>query len=948
MSRSFITIKGASHNNLKNLNIAIPKEKLIVITGLSGSGKSSLAFDTIYAEGQRRYVESLSAYARQFLGRMKKPEVDYIEGLSPAISIDQRGLSHNPRSTVGTTTEIYDYLRLLFARIGHPHCPKCKKKIDKQSIQEIVSRLSKLKNQQLTLLAPKIKRRKGEHKQLLENARIAGFSRIRVNNEIQRLDDLENLTLDKQKWHYIDIVIDRITIDENIDKKRLWDSVETALHEGNGVLQILLENNQELTVSERFACIECEVNLLEIEPRTFSFNSPHGACTFCKGLGFSLEIDPEFIIPDKTLSINEGAIFPWSKSGKPSPWHHSILYALSEINNFSLDTPLNKLKNQNIKIILYGQSDPLSVKHNSKRGSVYTWQTLFEGVIPSLERRYKETSSDHVRKEIQRYMIKTPCRKCKGNRLTPEALSVIIQNQNIMDICQMPVNNSLQWIINLISDQNTLTKKEFQIAEQILKEIKNRLSFLTNIGLGYISLNRMSQTLSGGEAQRIRLATQIGSGLTGVLYVCDEPTIGLHPADNIKLINTLRNLRDIGNTVIVVEHDEAVMKSADFIIDLGPGAGDDGGEIIAKGKLKDILSTPASITGQYLSKQKKIGIPYSRRNSNNKHIFVKNASENNLQNINVKIPLEILVCITGVSGSGKSTLLYDIIYKKLAQKLNNSKEIPGKHSDIYGINTVKHVINIDQSPIGRTPRSNPATYTGVFTPIRELFASLQTSKTRGYKPGRFSFNVRGGRCESCEGDGYIQIEMQFLPDVTVPCDSCLGNRYNSDALEIEFRNQNIAQVLNMTVNTAFNHFKGFTKITSKLQTLKDVGLGYIKLGQPATTLSGGEAQRVKLSTYLSKNSKFANLYLLDEPTTGLSFDDCSKLKSILHRLVDQGHSVIVIEHHLDVIKNADWIIDMGPGPGDAGGKLVFEGSPEKIIKKKNSLTGKFLKSVLNK
>ncbi len=945
MRQSFITIKGASHNNLKSVNIDIPKENLIVITGISGSGKSSLAFDTIYAEGQRRYVESLSAYARQFLGRMKKPEVDYIEGLSPAISIDQRGLSHNPRSTVGTTTEIYDYLRLLFARIGHPHCPKCNKKINKQSIEEIVSRLCKLEKQQLTLLAPKIKRRKGEHKKLLENARIAGFSRIRINNKIQRLDDLEELTLDKQKWHYIDIVIDRITVDENIDKKRLWDSVETALHEGNGVLQILLENNEELTLSERFACIECEVNLLEIEPRTFSFNSPHGACEFCKGLGFSLEIDPEFIIPDKKLSINQGAIFPWSKSGKPSPWHHSVLYSLAERNHFSLDTPINKLAISHIKTILYGQTQPLSVKHNSKRGSVYTWQTLFEGIIPSLERRYKETSSEHVRKEIQRYMIKTPCRKCKGNRLMPEALSVIIQNQNIMDICQMSVNNSLEWV-TLISYKDVLNKKEFQIAEQILKEIKNRLSFLSNIGLGYISLDRMSQTLSGGEAQRIRLATQIGSGLTGVLYVCDEPTIGLHPADNIKLINTLKNLRDIGNTVIVVEHDETVMKSADFIIDLGPGAGDDGGEIVAKGKLKDILSTQKSITGQYLSKQKNIGIPYSRRKPNDKNLFVKNASENNLQNINVKIPLGILVCITGVSGSGKSTLLYDIIYKKLAQKLNNSKEIPGKHSDIYGIDTVKHVINIDQSPIGRTPRSNPATYTGVFTPIRELFASLQTSKTRGYKPGRFSFNVRGGRCESCEGDGYIQIEMQFLPDVTVPCDSCLGNRYNSDALEIEFRNQNIAQILNMTVNTAFNHFKGFTKITSKLQTLKDVGLGYIKLGQPATTLSGGEAQRVKLSTYLSKNSKFANLYLLDEPTTGLSFDDCSKLIAILHRLVDQGHSVIVIEHHLDVIKNADWIIDMGPGPGDDGGKLVFEGNPEKIIKKRNSLTGKFLKSIL--
>ena len=875
MPQEFIHVKGAKEHNLKSVEVNIPREKLVVITGVSGSGKSSLAFDTIYAEGQRRYVESLSSYARQFLGRMDKPDVDYIEGLSPAISIDQKGVSHTPRSTVGTVTEIYDYLRLLFARVGKPHCPKCGLPVQRQTIEQIVDALLNLpEDSRITLLAPKIRRKKGEHKEIFESARKSGFTRVRVNNEIMTLDEAETITLDKQKWHYIDIVVDRLIIRPDIETSRVAESVETALREGNGLLQIFQEDKDDIVFSEEFACVSCGTSLPEIEPRTFSFNSPHGACNICTGLGYKLEVDPQLVIPNKDLSLSEGAISPWNRSGTSSTWYLSMVESVASSHGFSAKTPVKDLESSSIDLILNGDSEKkITMKHKTRRGQVYSWDTAFEGVIPNLERRYQKTESDYVRHEIERYMSARPCQSCQGKRLRPEALAVQVCGINIVDVTSMSISEGLIWVseidpmINPETINVTLTERERTIGAQILKEIEGRLKFLDNIGLGYLTMDRTARTLSGGEAQRVRLATQIGSGLTGVLYVCDEPTIGLHPHDDHMLITTLSDLRDMGNTVIVVEHDEAMMRSADHIIDMGPGAGEHGGNVVATGTISEIMDNPRSLTGQYLSGTKIIPLPGARRAGNGSTITITGATENNLKNVNADIPLGCLVCVTGVSGSGKSTLIYDVLFKKLAQVLNNARELPGSHKSISGIEHIDKVVNIDQSPIGRTPRSNPTTYTGAFTPIRELFANLPEARVRGYKPGRFSFNVKGGRCEACQGEGYIQIEMQFLPDVTVPCEICEGRRYNREALEVTLRDKSIADILQMTVDQALDFFWNFPRIRPKLETLRDVGLGYIKLGQPATTLSGGEAQRVKLATELSKRATGKTLYLLDEPTT---------------------------------------------------------------------------------
>ena len=954
MPQEFIVIKGAREHNLKNIEISIPREKLVVITGVSGSGKSSLAFDTIYAEGQRRYVESLSAYARQFLGRMDKPDVDYIEGLSPAISIDQKGVSHNPRSTVGTVTEIYDYMRLLFARLGTPHCPKCGQPVERQTVQQIADSIMSLpEGSRISLLAPKVRRKKGEHKDVFEEARKSGFVRVRVNGTVHMLDELDDLNLNRQKWHYIEIVVDRLVIREDTEVSRVSESIEAAMREGDGVVQAAIEGGEEITYSEQFACIGCGTSLTEIEPRTFSFNSPHGACSECTGLGYKLEVDPDLVISNKALSLSEGAITPWSRGGPSSSWYVSLLESISSAHGFSAKIPVKDLPQESLDLILYGNgTKKVTIRHRTHRGRTYSWDTNFEGVIPNLERRYKNTESDHTRQEIERYMTARPCRACGGARLRPEALAVKVCGLGIMEVCAKNVGHALNWVREIDPDipfegpRKTLSVREKTIGNQILKEIEGRLEFLKNIGLDYVTLGRTARTLSGGEAQRVRLATQIGSGLTGVLYVCDEPTVGLHPHDDHLLIGTLTNLRDMGNTVVVVEHDEAMMRSADFIADLGPGAGEHGGNIVATGTIQDIMDCPESLTGQYLSGRKKVPLPQERRPGNGLSLTVKGGSENNLKNIDVELPLGQLVCITGVSGSGKSTLIYDILYKKLAQLINRARDLPGKHKEILGLENVDKVINIDQSPIGRTPRSNPATYTGAFTPIRELFANLPEAKIRGYAPGRFSFNVKGGRCEACQGEGYNQIEMQFLPDVTVPCEICQGRRYNREALEVTLRGQSIADVLNMTVDRALEYFGGFPRIRPKLETLRDVGLGYIRLGQPATTLSGGEAQRVKLSTELSKRATGKTMYLLDEPTTGLSFEDCAALLRVLHRLVDGGNTVILIEHNLDVIKNADWIIDLGPGAGDMGGRLIATGTPEQVAKVKKSFTGQYLKPIL--
>ncbi|KAA1295479.1 MAG: excinuclease ABC subunit UvrA [SAR202 cluster bacterium] len=940
-----IIVKGAREHNLKNVDVIIPRNKLVVITGVSGSGKSSLAFDTIYAEGQRRYVESLSSYARQFLGRMDKPEVDYIEGLSPAISIDQKGTSHNPRSTVGTVTEIYDYLRLLFARIGTPHCYKCGRVIQKQTVQQIAdSILSLPEESKIQILAPVVRRRKGEHKEVFESARRAGFVRVRVNGETRDLS--ETFDLDKQKWHNIDVVVDRLVINSDVDSGRVTESAEAALSQSDGLVMVDVQGGDELIFSEDFACVHCNVGLGELEPRTFSFNNPHGACNTCTGLGFKLVVDPDLVIPDKSRSITDGGIVGWARSGSMSPWYSSQLLSLADSIGFDPDVPINKLTEDHLNIILNGTgSKRIQVNHKTRRGRTYRWRTKFEGVINNLERRHTETESESVRKEIERYMTSLPCQSCQGQRLRPEALAVTINESTIMNVTELSIRACYQWTIDL-SDNAVLTDRQLSIASQILKEISARLEFLLNVGLDYLTLSRTASTLSGGEAQRIRLATQIGSGLMGVLYVCDEPSIGLHPADDDRLINTLKGLRDVGNTVLIVEHDEAIMRAADHIVDLGPGAGEHGGQIVASGTPKKVMSNTKSLTGQYLSGKKKIAIPTHRRTTNGSSITIKGASQNNLKNIDIEIPLGIFVCITGVSGSGKSTLINEILHKKLAQHFYGSRDRPGSFEEIDGIDNLDKVVNIDQSPIGRTPRSNPATYTGTFTPIRELFSQVPEARSRGYKPGRFSFNVKGGRCEACSGDGQINIEMQFLPDVSVPCEECDGNRYNREALEILYRGFSIADVLSMTVTEAVELFSNIPRISNKLQTLKDVGLGYIKLGQPATQLSGGEAQRVKLATELSKRATGQTLYILDEPTTGLSFEDCAHLLKVMHRLVDSGNSVVLIEHHLDLIKNADWLIDMGPGAGDRGGEIVCVGTPEEVSQIKTSHTGYYLHSLL--
>ena len=959
MPQDFIYVKGAREHNLKNVEVTIPRDKLVVITGVSGSGKSSLAFDTIYAEGQRRYVESLSAYARQFLGRMDKPDVDYIEGLSPAISIDQKGVSHNPRSTVGTVTEIYDYLRLLFARVGQPHCPKCGRPVERQTVQQIVDAILSLPaDSRVTLLAPKVRRKKGEHKDVFEAARRAGFVRIRVNGETLLLDETDALNLNKQKWHYIELVVDRLIIRPDTEHSRVAESVETALREGDGVLQALRQppeegaKAEELVFSEQFACVKCGTGLPEIEPRTFSFNSPHGACPQCTGLGYKLEVDPNLVI-NKNLSLLDGAVAAWSRSGTSSGWYLSMMESVAKAHDFSPQVPVKDLADEQLQIILYGSKNrKVTIRHRTHNGRVYSWETKFEGVIPNLERRYRETDSDHTRQEIERYMTARSCQTCQGQRLKPEALGVRVCGLGIMDVTAMNIGQGVEWVRAIDPDAPgdhpgvVLSRRDKSIANQILKEIEGRLHFLEGIGLDYVTMNRTARTLSGGEAQRVRLATQIGSGLTGVLYVCDEPTVGLHPHDDHRLINTLTRLRDMGNTVIVVEHDEAMMRAADYIVDLGPGAGEHGGHIVATGDIDQVMHNPGSLTGQYLSGDKRIPLPEQRRPGNGSVITVSGARENNLKDVEVSLPLGLLTCVTGVSGSGKSTLIYDILYKKLAQTLNRARDYPGDHDDVVGIENIDKVVNIDQSPIGRTPRSNPATYTGAFTPIRELFASLPEARVRGYKPGRFSFNVKGGRCEACQGEGYNQIEMQFLPDVTVPCEICQGRRYNREAMEVTLRDRSIADVLDMTVEQALEFFWNFPRIRPKLETLRDVGLGYIRLGQPATTLSGGEAQRVKLATELAKRATGKTLYLMDEPTTGLSFEDCAALLRVLHRLVDNRNTIVLIEHNLDLIKNADWIIDLGPGAGDQGGHLIATGTPEQLAQRPESHTGRYLKPLL--
>jgi len=935
-----ILVKGAREHNLKNIDVVIPRDKLVVITGVSGSGKSSLAFDTIYAEGQRRYVESLSAYARQFLGRMEKPDVDYVEGLSPAISIDQKGPSRNPRSTVGTVTEVYDYLRLLFARVGHPHCPKCGREITMQTVQQIVDAIQSLpEKSRIMILAPLIRDRKGEYQSVFDDLHKAGYVRVRVDGQIHDLS--EEFQLEKTKKHSIEAVVDRLVIGQSGSQSRIADSVETALKLGAGVVLVSIVDGEELLFSEHFACVHCGISLGEIAPRTFSFNSPHGACPACTGLGVKLEIDPELIIPNKELSIAQGALRPWQFSS----WLFYLIESLSRRQGFSLHTPVKNLSERQLNLILYGEGGE-SYRYRNRFGRIREYYEGFEGVIPRLERLYRDTESEHSRADIERYMVSTPCPVCQGKRLKPESLAVTISGKNIMDVSAMSVVHELEWIATI--GDSVLSEREKMIAREILKEIQARLGFLKDVGLEYLTVDRASATLSGGEAQRIRLATQIGSGLMGVLYICDEPTVGLHPADDARLIGTLKRLRDLGNTILVVEHDEAMMRAADHIIDMGPGAGEHGGWIVTTGTLPDVIACQDSITGQYLSGARQIPLPSKRRPGSGEEIVVKGARQNNLKNIEVRIPLGKFVCITGVSGSGKSTLVDEILHKKLAQIFYRSRERPGDCDDILGVENIDKVVNIDQSPIGRTPRSNPATYTGTFTSIRELFATVPEARMRGYAPGRFSFNVKGGRCEACRGEGYIQIEMQFLPDVTVPCEVCKGKRYNREALEIRFKDRNIAEVLDMTVEQALSFFEHFPKIRNKLATLHDVGLGYIRLGQPAPTLSGGEAQRVKLATELSRRATGRTLYILDEPTTGLSFEDVAALLRVLQRLVEAGNTVVVIEHHLDVIKNADYVIDLGPGAGDQGGYVVATGTPEEISQVTASATGQYLGRVLPK
>ncbi len=932
-----IVVKGAREHNLKDISLEIPRDKLVVITGLSGSGKSSLAFDTIYAEGQRRYVESLSSYARQFLGLMEKPDVDQIDGLSPAISIDQKSTSRNPRSTVATVTEIYDYLRLLFARVGTPHCPVCNKPVERQTTQAIVDTITaREKDARLIILAPIVIDKKGAFEHIPEQYQRAGFARVRVDNVIYALDEFPEL--DKAKKHTIEIVADRLTNNQD-NASRLTQSIEQALDIADGKVKVLnVDNSEESIHTLMYACVDHpDVLIPELEPRTFSFNSPHGACPVCTGLGSRLEVDPDLVIPNGRLTLAEGAIRPFNRINVDA-WYMKKLQAVGDEYGFTVHQPTGEISEANMERILYGTG---SQKYRVSLGIGRSYETTYEGVVPNLERRHKETESDFIRRDIERFMQERPCHACHGKRLKPEVLAVTVDGKSIMDICELSIDNACDYFA-----QVKLTSTEQHIAEQILKEIRARLEFLRDVGLNYLNLLRSAATLSGGEAQRIRLATQIGSGLMGVLYVLDEPSIGLHQRDNDRLITTLKHLRDLGNTVIVVEHDEDTIRTADYLVDIGPGAGIHGGEIVAKGTPQEVANSADSITGQYLVGKKKIAVPKKRRNGNGKVLSIKGAQEHNLKNVTVDIPLGKLVVVSGVSGSGKSTLINDILAKELAARLHRANSVPGKHDDIVGINQLDKVIIIDQSPIGRTPRSNPATYTGVFTPIRELFASVPEAKLRGYNPGRFSFNVKGGRCENCAGDGIIKIEMHFLPDVYVPCEVCKGQRYNREALEIHYKGKTISDVLAMTCETALEFFSNIPGIARKLQTLVDVGLGYITLGQPATTLSGGEAQRIKLASELSRRATGRTLYILDEPTTGLHMADVDKLLHVLQALVDTGNSMVVIEHNLDVIKSADHVIDMGPEGGQNGGMVVAEGTPEQIAKSKDSYTGQFLKGML--
>ncbi len=941
VSKDFIVVRGARQHNLKNINVKIPRDKFVVITGISGSGKSSLAFDTIYAEGQRRYVESLSAYARQFLGQMDKPDVDYIEGLSPAIAIDQKSGSRNPRSTVGTVTEIYDYLRLLFARIGKPHCPKCGLPITQQTVEQIVDQVMALgEGTKVQVLAPVIRGKKGEHKKVLEDIRKDGFVRVRVNGEAFRVD--EDIALDRYKIHTIEIVVDRLAIREGIEK-RLADSIELAMRQSNGITVINVLGKEDLVFSEKFACVECGISFEELTPRMFSFNSPYGACPECAGLGTKEEIDPELVL-NSEVSVMEGALVPWRRSfeGTRSDFFANRVIKVCERFGINPTVPVSLLSPEHRKILLYGAGrEKFRFPYHDFSGNYVSRETGYEGLVPYLERRYREVRSQGVKEEIEDFITARTCPACGGARLRPESLAVTVGGKSIMQVTSLSCQDACDFFESL-----ELTDRERLIAGQVLKEIRERLGFLVNVGLDYLTLDRPAGTLAGGEAQRIRLATQIGSSLVGVLYILDEPSIGLHQRDNRRLISTLKNLRDLGNTVIVVEHDEETIRSADHIIDVGPGAGAEGGHVVASGTIDDIVSCENSLTGFYLSGKEKIPVPAKRRSPNGKSLLIKGAREHNLKGIDVEIPLGVFICVTGVSGSGKSTLINEILYKRLSHDLNRASVKPGAHDGLLGLEHLDRVINVDQSPIGRTPRSNPATYTGTFDIIRQTFALTQEARARGYRPGRFSFNVKGGRCEACRGDGIIKIEMHFLPDVYVPCEVCRGKRYNRETLEIKYKGKTIADVLDMRVDEALEFFRNIPRIKRRLETLYDVGLGYIKLGQPATTLSGGEAQRVKLATELSRRSNGRTLYMLDEPTTGLHFADIHRLLEVLGRLVDEGDTVLVIEHNLDVIKTADYIIDLGPEGGEKGGTVVACGTPEEVAEAEASYTGHFLRQVL--
>jgi len=942
-----IKVTGAREHNLKNIDIEIPRDKLVVITGLSGSGKSSLAFDTLYAEGQRRYVESLSAYARQFLGMMEKPDVDHIDGLSPAISIDQKNASRNPRSTVGTVTEVYDYMRLLFARVGEIYCPNGHGKVEKQSATQIVDKIifkSKGKVSRIMITSPMIRDRKGEHKAIFNKILKSGFARVFVDGQQMDIEEAMQQELNKQQKHSIGAVVDRLIVDgtegddsdiSEDERVRILDSVEKALKLSDGYVEVIdLEKDKRALYSEHFACPDCDFALTELEPRIFSFNSPHGACHKCQGLGSLQQLEPERIVPNNKLTIAEGAIRPWSRSTNSETWMTRILSAISQQKGFDLNTPFKDLTKKQQEIVLYGTGD--------EEINIDGYTTTYEGVIPNLHRRYKETDSDYIRSEIEKYMVSQICPECGGGRLKKEILSVKIAGKNIVDINKLNIDRAKQYFTGL---GKVISPVQLEIATQVLKEIQTRLEFLHNVGLDYLTLDRSANTLAGGEAQRIRLATQIGSGLTGVLYILDEPSIGLHQRDNDKLLDTLKDLRDLGNTVIVVEHDEDTMRQADYLIDIGPGAGKLGGEIVAQGTPEEVIKGEG-LTAQYLRNEKEIKIPTVRRNPSKRELVIIKAEENNLKKLNVTIPLGLFVCVSGVSGSGKSTLVYDILARALSSHYHRARAIPGKHKEIKGLEQLDKVINIDQSPIGRTPRSNPVTYTGIFTYVRELFAKTKEAKSRGYSAGRFSFNVKGGRCESCAGDGVKKIEMNFLPDIYVKCEVCKGKRYNDEALQILYKGKNISEVLNMTIDESLEFFTNIPAVKRKLKVLSDVGLGYMHLGQPATTLSGGEAQRIKLATELSRRSTGRTIYILDEPTTGLHFEDINKLLGVLQRLVDKGNTILVIEHNIDVIKSADWVIDLGPEGGDKGGQIVAEGTPEQIASVAKSYTGKYLKKIL--